>query len=104
MHRVIMGCPLDKEIDHINHDCLDNRKKNLRICVKTQNAGNKLISSRNTSGFKGVSYKKDTEKFQASIAYKYKQYFLGYFLTAEEAQTAYVERGKKLFKEFFNKG
>ncbi len=37
MHRVIMGNPPGKEIDHINHNGLDNRKRNLRICQHREN-------------------------------------------------------------------
>jgi len=31
MHRQIMNCPKGKEVHHINHDTLDNRKCNLAI-------------------------------------------------------------------------
>ena len=40
MHRLIMSPPEDKEIDHMNHNRLDNRKKNLRICTRQENARN----------------------------------------------------------------
>ena len=40
MHRVIMGDPFGLEIDHKNHDGLDNRRENLRICTKAQNQQN----------------------------------------------------------------
>ena len=40
MHRLIMSPPSDMEIDHKNHDRLDNRKNNLKICTRKENARN----------------------------------------------------------------
>src|SRR5215470_7214120 len=40
MHRLITGCPKGKEVDHINHDTLDNRRSNLRIVTHKQNQQN----------------------------------------------------------------
>jgi hypothetical protein len=55
MHRIIMN-PLDyKQVDHINHNKLDNRKENLRICDRFQNLQNSKIRLDNKSGIKGVS-------------------------------------------------
>lgn len=31
MHRLITGAPKGKEVDHLNHDTLDNRRANLRV-------------------------------------------------------------------------
>ena len=53
MHREIMKAPKGIEIDHINHDKLDNRKANLRLVTKQQNAFNRLPRP-NASGYKGV--------------------------------------------------
>ena len=52
-------------IDHINHNGLDNRKENLRICTNRQNSRNRKASKRNTSGIKGVSRHKLSNKWQA---------------------------------------
>lgn len=41
MHRLIMGTPIDKVTDHINHNKLDNRKSNLRICTQSENGLNR---------------------------------------------------------------
>ena len=41
MHRIIMLPPSDLVIDHINGDGLDNRRVNLRIVTKAQNALNR---------------------------------------------------------------
>lgn len=49
MHRVITDCPEDKEVDHLNHDTLDNQGDNLRVCTRKENM------SHNT----GMKYKKN---------------------------------------------
>jgi len=41
MHRIITNCPEDKEVDHINGDSLDNRRKNLRIVTRSENSNNR---------------------------------------------------------------
>src|SRR3989338_4273955 len=43
MHRLILNAKNGQIIDHINHDCLDNRKGNLRFCSKEQNGQNSRI-------------------------------------------------------------
>ena len=52
MHRQIMGNPIGKIIDHINHDPSDNRKSNLRIATRSQNQSN--LSKKNFSNYHGV--------------------------------------------------
>lgn len=42
MHRLIMMPPHDLVVDHINHDKLDNRRKNLRVCTQLENSKNRL--------------------------------------------------------------
>lgn len=56
MHREIMGlvCGDKKQVDHINHDGLYNRKSNLRICTATENRRNQQ-KTRGSSKYKGVS-------------------------------------------------
>lgn len=40
LHRLIMDAPKDKVVDHINHNTLDCRKKNLRIVTQAENCAN----------------------------------------------------------------
>ena len=53
MHRFLLDSPTDKIIDHINHNKLDNRKENLRICGYSINGINKKI--RSNTGYYGIS-------------------------------------------------
>lgn len=55
MHRQIMNAPVDMEIDHIDHETLDNRHCNLRIVTSSQNSMNSKKRKGCSSRFKGVS-------------------------------------------------
>jgi len=106
MHREIIERVLNRQlqngeiVDHVNRDGLDNRRANLRICNHAQNLCNTQAPTNNSSGYKGVSFKKPTQKWQASIGYNGKKHFLGYYETALEAHEAYTEAAKTLFGEF----
>jgi len=89
LHRMIMGEPDGREVDHKNTDKLDNRRENLRIATNQQNQYNKNKQSNNTSGFKGVCFHKKAQKFVASIKIDGKQKYLGCFATAVGAHEAY---------------
>ena len=85
LHRLIMNPPDNMVIDHINHNPLDNRKENLRICTQQQNSMNKAISSNNTSGVTGVYFDKRRNKWMTYITYNNRRIFLGYCNTKEDA-------------------
>ena len=85
-------------LDHINTDRTDNRWANLRLANKSQNEANSPRNKANTSGFKGVSRKRN--KWQAGIKKDYVRYNLGSFATPEEAHQAYCEAAKETFGEF----
>src|ERR1700757_2583296 len=57
MHRAIMHAPDGVEVDHINHDSLDNQKVNLRLASHKQNSHN-LRGPRSSTGFIGVAPKR----------------------------------------------
>jgi len=82
-------------IDHINRNKSDNRISNLRLASPEQNAQNRLKNSKNTSGYKGVTWHKRDKKWQSAITVKGKVIHLGYFANAEDAYLAYVIASKK---------
>jgi len=105
MHRVIMGLQHgDSEImvDHINHNPLDNRRKNLRICTRSQNLRNGRSHQDSVSRFKGVSWHAKAKKWQVSIYINGKSKFLGLFILEKEAARAYDEEAVIIFEEFAN--
>jgi hypothetical protein len=87
MHRFICKPSGEYQIDHINGDGLDNRKSNLRACLNSQNTLNRKMSSKNTSGFKGVH--KSRDRFRACIRANGKRFHLGYYKSPELAAVAY---------------
>ncbi len=102
MHRLIMNSAGTDVIDHINHDTLDNRKFNLRKCTKAQNNKNSKMYNNNKSGYKGVSLRKDINKWQAIIRINGKPVRLGYFENPYLAHLAYCEAAIINYGEFYN--
>lgn len=100
MHREIIDVPAGMVCDHINHNTLDNRKYNLRICTPAQNHYNRLPGEHGTSRYKGVCWNKDSRKWEASIGHQNRLIHIGYFEYAEDAAIAYDDMAVQLFGEF----
>lgn len=102
MHREIMQPSAGMVVDHINHDTLDNTRKNLRVCTQSENLMNSRKQKNNTSGLKGVSWHKRDKKWRADISINGKRKHLGNFSTKEFAYESYIKACKKYHKEFAN--
>ena len=100
MHRLIMKAKPWEIVDHINGNGLDNRKENLRIVTKRENAINCKINKANTSGVMGVSFDKNRNKFMAYITVNKGFKNLGRFDSFEEATKARKDAEKLYFGEF----
>lgn len=92
MHRHIMSCPRGYEVDHVNHNKFDNRRANLRIVTRKQNALNLTVRKDSKSGVRGV--RKHGKKWQAYIMLNRKMYLLGTHETIEDARRAREEAEK----------
>lgn len=85
------------DIDHINGICLDNRISNLRLVDSNLNCRNTKMFKHNNSGYKGVHFKKENNKWCAriNVGNKVKKH-LGYFDNIEDAIKIRKEYEEKL--------
>jgi hypothetical protein len=86
MHRIIMQPPDNMQIDHINHNGLDNRKCNLRIVTNRENMMN--MKKGNKTGRIGIY--KNRNKFVAKASKGGQRVYIGTFNNADEAHNAYL--------------
>jgi hypothetical protein len=78
------------QVDHINGNKIDNRIINLREATNAENGKNYGFNKSNTSGIKGVSWCKCTNKWRAMIKVNNTKKCLGRYDTVEQA--AYVRK------------
>ena len=97
MHRVVMDCPDTMEIDHINRNGLDNRKRNLRIVTHAQNMQNRGTRADSMSGKRNVRYDKFTEMWVVKIFKDGKTVCSERFLTEKEAVAEAARARKEIF-------
>lgn len=102
MPRVILNCPKNLVVDHINHNQLDNRKQNLRICTRAKNKLNSKQYRNSTSGYKGVYYdcRKLNNPWIPNIMIGGKRYYGKASITKEQAALEYNILAKKYFGAF----
>ena len=101
--------PCNKQIDHIDNNKLNNRIINLRVVTNAQNAYKRGKTRKNsTTGYKGVTYGKDTVKgidywrYTASISKDGVRYKIGRFKDKVTAAKFYDAANRYLFGEFSN--
>ena len=98
-HRIVRAWVDGKDpgnvmLDHKDQNKSNNKPWNIRICCDSQNKAN--INTR-----KGYSFHPTrNKKYQARINFYKKMLHLGYFDTAEEAHTCYIEAKQRLYGEF----
>jgi hypothetical protein len=84
-------------VDHQNNDSLDNRRENLRHVSRHINGVNQKFQSRNKSGYRGVSWRKDHLRWQSVARVNGKNISLGEYkditLAAEAVKKFWESRG-----------
>lgn len=95
LHRWVTEDVEGFDVDHFDHDTLNNVDSNLRKANKSENNQNrKSAQANNKSGIRGVCWHKQSGKWQAKITINKKHMTIGRFNTIEEARIA-VEHARK---------
>lgn len=104
MHRIIMGAKPGEFVDHINHNGLDNRKCNLRLCSALENARNGRSAKNANSKYLGVWYEPPRggrkDRYRSAIRVNRKLINLCSTQNEKEAAFAYNAAALKYFGEF----
>jgi hypothetical protein len=106
LHAVILERTLGRElikgelVDHKDGNGLNNARSNLRLATNAQNTINSRRSSRNKSGYKGVSWNKENHKWYAYIKINGRNKHLGTFDTPEDAYAVYCAAAIEHHGEF----
>lgn len=99
LHREIIAPAIGLQVDHINGDSLDNRRRNLRACTPAQNNANRRTGKINKPGsiYKGVY------RTQAKSITWFSQIgtiYLGTFRSEIEAAKAFDAKAREVYGEF----
>lgn len=100
LHRLILDAPVGTEVDHRNGDRLDNRRENLRLASRAQNASNRGLSVANRSGFKGVRWHRGTGRWEARIKVDGRDRYLGLHNDPRVAARVYDTAALEAFGPF----
>jgi hypothetical protein len=96
----VLGLEPGIEVDHRNHDTLDNRRQNLRESEGSQNAYNRRKRHDNTSGYIGVSWVERLKKWRVLVRSDGRRVSGGCFTLLEEAVEIRDKIAKELHGEF----
>jgi hypothetical protein len=93
------------EVDHRDHDGLNNRRTNLRRCTRSRNGAHTRVPKRgrSKSRFRGVTFNRFSNPgnpWGAKIGVQGKRLWLGWFSNASLAARAYDAAAKRLFGQF----
>lgn len=96
-------CPDGLVRDHIDGNTLNNVRSNIRFITQQNNARNRTLKSKNSSGRVGVVWSKRDNRWRAKIKVDDKEIHLGSFDKLKDAIKAREEAEEKYFGEYRRK-
>jgi hypothetical protein len=100
LHNLILHPPPGMFVDHKNRNGLDNRIANLRLSTRSENTFNRNTQSNNTSGYPGVVWMKESEKWHVVIAKGGTRYHLGNYKDFDKAVAVRKAKEIELYGSF----
>ena len=88
VHRLIIQAKSGQEVDHRNHNGLDNRRSNLRIATRQQNGFNARKRKNSSTSFKGIWFEQMTGRYCADIKSDLGRHRIGRFSKEIDAARA----------------
>lgn len=99
MHRLLTNAPKGAEVDHGNHNGLDNRRSmNLKVCGRSENALNRRganVTSR--SGARNVYWRANKRRWAVQVMWGGKRRQCGTYRTIEEAEAVAEQARRGIF-------
>lgn len=86
-------------LDHRDRNPENNRISNIREASQSQNMANTKMT-KGSIGARGVTFRKDRNKYRATITFQHKRFYIGLFDTVEEASAAYKSAAIRVFGDF----
>lgn len=102
LHRLLTNTPDDMVVDHIDHNPLNNRRSNLRVCTHAENIRNKSPHKKSFTGYKNIYKEKSSCNYRVQIFYDGKVFYQGGITTLKKAIVIRNKALRKLHGEFAN--
>jgi hypothetical protein len=107
MHRIIARAEKKQQVDHWDHDGLNNVTSNLRVCTLSNNAQNRRKFATSSSVYKGITWNKARRMWRVSFRAgevgsdgRRKPMHFGFYSDEVEAAKAYDRAARIFFGEF----
>ena len=98
--RLLLDAQKGEIVDHINHNPLDNRRCNIRICTHRENNQNRRSQQTTRKRYRGIFWRAHRGKWDVQIVVNGRRCFFGGYVNEEDAARAYDTAAFAAFGEF----
>lgn len=97
LHQLICPCESGFEPDHLDRNRLNNCTNNLISKTRQENAVNRGLSNKNTTGVLGVIWSDRVQRFIAQIGFNGERIYIGYYKNLDDAIRARLNKEVELY-------